>query len=233
MPVISFISPKGGVGKTTAATLLASQLATKTKVIVIDADPNHPIAAWAKLGGTPDNLKIVSDVNQESILERIEEASQEATFVVVDLEGTASLIVAYAIGASDLVVIPTQGSQLDASQAARALSLIKNQEKQSRRPIPHAVLLTRTNAALKPRTMKDIQEQLRKGGVDLFATQMNEREAFRSMFSFGGSLENLNPTLVPNLPKAIENAQAFAAEVIQKLREAGQGAHAADDRKVS
>ncbi|WP_313228507.1 ParA family protein [Sphingobium yanoikuyae] len=45
MPTIAFISPKGGVGKTTAALLLASQLARGAKVSVIDADPNHPIAA--------------------------------------------------------------------------------------------------------------------------------------------------------------------------------------------
>ena len=49
MPVISFISPKGGVGKTTAATILTTQLARKAKVIVIDADPNRPVAAWAQL----------------------------------------------------------------------------------------------------------------------------------------------------------------------------------------
>ena len=113
MPVISFISPKGGVGKTTAATLMATQLARKTKVIVIDADPNRPILAWSQLnaskeGGCPANIRIVSDANQENILDKIEEAAAEAPFVVVDCEGTASLTVAYAIGASDLVVVPTE-----------------------------------------------------------------------------------------------------------------------------
>ncbi|WP_337770750.1 ParA family protein [Sphingobium yanoikuyae] len=46
MPTIAFISPKGGVGKTTVALLLASQLARGAKVTVIDTDPNHPVAAW-------------------------------------------------------------------------------------------------------------------------------------------------------------------------------------------
>jgi len=218
MPVISFISPKGGVGKTTAATLMATQLARKTQVIVIDADPNRPILAWSQLAGCPANIRIVSDANQENILDKIEEAAAEAPFVVVDCEGTASLTVAYAIGASDLVVVPTQGSQLDAKQAAKALSLIKNTERQSRRPIPHAVLLTRTNPIIKPRTLSAIHEQLRTHGIRLFDTQLHEREAFKAMFSFGGALETLDPAQVSNVDKAINNARAFVAEAVELLK---------------
>lgn len=219
MPVISFISPKGGVGKTTAATLMATQLSRKTQVIVIDADPNRPILAWSQLAGCPANIRIVSDANQENILDKIEEASGEAPFVVVDCEGTASLTVAYAIGASDLVVVPTQGSQLDAKQAAKALSLIKNTERQSRRPIPHAVLLTRTNPVIKPRTLSAIHEQLKSHGIKLFETQLHEREAFKAMFSFGGTLETLDRTQVANIDKAIFNARDFVAEAIRLLKE--------------
>ena len=225
MPVVSFISPKGGVGKTTAAAILATQLARKARVIMIDADPNRPIAAWAKLKGCPENIEVVTDVTQETIIDRIEEAAEAAPFVVVDCEGTASLTVAYAIGASDLVIVPTQGSQLDAVQAARALAVIKNEAKRARRPIPHAVLLTRTNPAIRPRTLGHIHDQLRQHGVALFETQLNEREAFRALFSFGGSLETLDAGQVGNVEKAIINARAFAGETIAMLK-AGQGAQA-------
>jgi chromosome partitioning protein len=227
MPVISFISPKGGVGKTTAATILTTQLARKAKVIVIDADPNRPVAAWAQLQGCPANIRVISDANQENILDKIEQAATEAPFVVVDCEGTASLTVAYAIGASDLVVVPTQGSQLDAKQAAKALSLIKNTERQSRRPIPHAVLLTRTNPIIKPRTLASIHEQLRSHGVSLFDTQLHEREAFKALFSFGGTLEGLDPKQVANIDKAITNARDFAAEAVNLIKNAGKGQGAA------
>ena len=218
MPVISFISPKGGVGKTTATTLLATQLARKTDIIVIDADPNRPLAAWSQLKGCPRNITIISDVNQENILDCIEEASAKATFVIVDCEGTASLTVAYAIGASDLVVVPTQGSQLDAKQAAKALALVKNTERQSRRPIAHAVLLTRTNPVIKPRTLTSIHEQLRAHGIRMFTTQLHEREAFKALFSFGGTLEDLDAKQVNNIEKAILNARDFTSEVVELLK---------------
>lgn len=42
MPVIVFASSKGGVGKTTAAIVLASELARhKTSLTLIDVDPNQ------------------------------------------------------------------------------------------------------------------------------------------------------------------------------------------------
>ena len=62
MPTIAFISPKGGVGKTTAALLLACEIARGTQVTVIDADPNHPIAGWGKGTNLPENLAILADV---------------------------------------------------------------------------------------------------------------------------------------------------------------------------
>ncbi len=233
MPVISFISPKGGVGKTTAATLLATQLARKAKVVVIDADPNRPVAAWANLAGKPDNFDVVTDANQETIIDKIDEAARKAPFVVVDCEGTASLTVAYAIGASDLVIIPTQGSQLDAKQAGRALLLVKNQEKQARRRIPHAVLLTRTSPALRPRTLGHILNQLQEHGVTVLGVQLNEREAFRAMFSFGGTLESLTPDQAGNVERAIANARAFAGEVVDLLKREGEGDRAASERAVA
>ena len=49
MPTIVFASPKGGVGKSTAAVLLAIELAGfGAGVSMIDADPNKPLSQWAK-----------------------------------------------------------------------------------------------------------------------------------------------------------------------------------------
>lgn len=233
MPTIAFISPKGGVGKTTAATILATQLARRAPVIMIDADPNQPIEAWAQLGNTPDQLSVVTKVTQDTILDQIDEAATKAPFVIVDCEGTSSLTVAYAISAADLVIVPTQGSQLDAKEAARALTLVKKQERTTRRTIPHAVLLTRTAVAVRSRSLTHVQNELIKHGVRVFEAELNEREAFRALFSFGGALEALDPAAVRNIDKAIANARAFTNDVLKMLREAdsaeaeGRGGRAA------
>ena len=67
----------------------------------------------------------------------------------------------------------------------------------------------------------------------MFETQLNEREAFRAMFSFGGSLETLQADQVPNIEKAVVNARAFAAEVVELLKRAGGQPSASPMREVA
>lgn len=222
MPTIVFLSPKGGVGKTTAALILATQLARGAEVTIIDADPNHPIKNWSEGENVPANLTIISDVVERTILEKIDNAAEKTPFVIVDLEGTAAQIVTTAVQRADFVIVPTQGSQLDAEQAGRAFEVIMTQEKFARRyqpeyVLPYSVLLTRTNSAIRTRTLRHVEKGLIEAGIPIFKTELNEREAFRAMFSFQQPLENLNTSEVANLDKAIINAELFAEEVIEVL----------------
>lgn len=228
MPVIAFANPKGGAGKTTTALLLATELAAKgAAVTVIDADPERWISQWGKLPGKPDNIAIVSEVSEETVVDAIEAAEAKAQFVIVDLEGTASLMVSNAIGMADLVIIPIQGSSMDAKGGAKTIRLIRNQEKMSRRKIAHAVVLTRTGAAITSRALKNVSLQLQAGGIEIFATPIVERAAFRDLFDYGGTLATLDPAQVSNLDKAHANAREFAGEVIAKLKAAAAAKEAA------
>src|SRR5580693_5824530 len=202
MPTIAFVSPKGGAGKTTSAFLLSTALAKLQEVTVIDADPNHPIQTWANGGNTPPGLTIISDVDEDTIIERIEDAATKTPFVVVDLEGTASKIVVYAITQADLVIIPTQGSQLDANEASRAIRVVLQSEKMTGKPKPYAVLLTRTNSSIRTRGLAHIQNGLVDAGIPVLETELNERDAFKAIFSFQQTLDGLDPADVPNLDKA-------------------------------
>ena len=65
-------------------------------------------------------------------------------------------------------------------------------------------------------------------GVPMFATQLHEREAFRAIFSYRQTLENLDPRDVSNLDKAITNAEQFTVEVIERLR--GRPVSAPDEK---
>lgn len=132
------------------------------------------------------------------------------------------MMVAYAISRADLVIIPTQGSQLDAKEAGKAIKLIKQQERAFGKSIPYAILFTRTSSAIRPRTLQHIQAEFQKHGVKAFQVQIHAREAYRALFSFGGTLESLNPQHVSNLDIAIVNARAFAGEVISMLKDVKQ-----------
>jgi len=224
MPTIVFVSPKGGAGKTTSSLVLATQIAERGKsVTVIDADPNHPVKTWAADGAAPKSMAVISDVTEEDIADRIDAAAKESAFVIVDLEGTAATIVAHAISEADFVVVPTQGSQLDAEQAGRAFRLIRAHERgiQKHKPdykLPYAVLFTRTSVAIQSRETTHIRRSFANAGIPVFKTELNERAAFKAMFAYRQSLSGLSRSEVSNVDKAIENAELFAGEVLQFLR---------------
>jgi chromosome partitioning protein len=225
MPVICFASSKGGVGKSTSAVLLACDITRRgADVVIIDADPNRPVATWAARPGAPERLSVISTVTEATIIDEIEAAVARVPFVLVDLEGTASMTVAYAISRADLVVIPCQGSQLDAAEAAKAIRLIRQQERAFGRTIPHAVLFTRTSAAIRPRTLQHIRAEFAAHEVPVLEAQLHEREAFRAVFSFGGTLDGLTSSQVSGTDGAVANVRMFAGEVIGLLRSEARAA---------
>lgn len=222
MSTIVFASSKGGAGKTTAAIILTSEFARQgnskgMSITLIDADPNQHSAKWALKAGCPQNIKIIENSDEDSIVDDIDNASQNSAFVIVDLEGTASMSVASAISRADLVIILCQGSQDDADEAVKTIKLIKRQEKLLARNIPFSVLFTRTHPAITPRTLTYIINEFKRSNIEMFNCSLIDREAFRAVRSFGGTIENLDPKEVSGRDKAISNIVAFTEEVKTKL----------------
>lgn len=219
MPTIVFASSKGGAGKSTSTVLLATELAESgATVTIIDADPNKPVSRWSRRPGKPINLTVIDDVTEQTVIRTIDQEARRAAFVIVDLEGTASKMVVYAMSRADLVIIPTQASLLDAVEAAAAVQEVKRQEEAFRMRIHASVLYTGPSAAIRTRTLASIEEEFKENGVPVFRTRIHEREAYRALFSFGGTLSSLDPTQVRNISGAVDNAREFAAEVVKLLK---------------
>lgn len=226
MPVIVFASSKGGAGKTTACIILACELARQGKkqnigISLIDADPNQHSAAWAKLDGKPENITLFEHVTEKNILDVIEEAQGKTPFVLVDLEGVASAAVLGAISRADLVIIPCQPAQNDAREAAKTIQTIIYGGKLAGRKIAFSVLFTRLNAAIITKTNRHLAAEFEAAGVNVFPCALIDREAFRSIFSFGGSINDLetnNKKAQASVEKAAENALLFAEDVKRLLK---------------
>jgi chromosome partitioning protein len=139
--------------------------------------------------------------------------------VIVDLEGTASSAVGIAMSRADLVLIPTKGSNLDAAEAVKAIKFIRFQEKIYRREIPFAVLFTQTRPAIRPRTQVAIENELREQGVPMFGTQLHERDPYRAIFAFGGTLRGLDQREVRGIDAAMADVRELVNEVIHRLDE--------------
>lgn len=219
MPVISFVSPKGGVGKTTATLLLAGELADAGGTIrIIDADPNLPIVDWAKLPGRPDDITVVACRDENAIIDEIERGVSEARFTLVDLEGAATAAVTFAIAQSDLVIIPCKGSHLDATQAARAIKLVKQTARGTKTDIDFAILFSQIPPALRSNNQRDIADQFSDAAIPVIPVMIYNREAYRAMFAAGGTLRTMNDKGVGNIASALENAEAYANAVLERMR---------------
>lgn len=216
MPVISFASSKGGAGKTTSAIVLATELAQGIDVIVIDADPAGRLARWAAIRPVDGRIEVVASRGERAIQDEIAAARTRAAFVVIDLEGSASRLTSFAISESDLVVVPTGDEQQDADEAIETLAQVEMEGRARRRAIPAAILFARTNAAVKSKLEKHLNGQLRRA-TRVFEVELNRRTAFSSLHNAGGGLRQLDPAEVNGIDKAVANAQAFAAEVVDML----------------
>lgn len=221
MPVIAVANSKGGSGKSTTALILAGELADRGgDVILIDADPRRPAAAWSKLPGKPATLSVVSSAGERRILDEIEQAASTVPFVIVDLEGTASRLTSYAIGQADLVLVPAQEEHQDAQAALDTVAEVRRDAQAVRRLIPAAFVLTRTSA-IKSRTARYVADQLRtSGAAPVLKTQVMQRGAFSALWSIGGTVRGLDVNEVRNLDAAIDNVRRLADEVLVMLAEA-------------
>jgi len=228
MPVIVFASSKGGAGKTTACVVLACELARQganknINVSLLDVDPNQHSAAWANQPGVPKNIILHPNVSEEGVLDTIEEAKRQSPFVLVDLEGVSSNAVTFAVSQADLVVVPCQPSQNDAREAVKTIKMVKNSARMMRREIPLYVLFTRVSAAIITKTSKYLINQFNEAGIDVFNTSLIDREPFKSIFSFGGSVYSLEADTgkkkSPSIAKACENSRAYGEEVKKILRD--------------
>ncbi len=215
MPVITFANTKGGAGKTTAVLLLATELERMGfRVTILDADPQYWISRWRENSGDRTKVKVVPYVTQATLEKHIQDGKREADYVLIDLPGARTPLLAKAIGYSNHVLIPIQGCSMDAQGGAHVIELMQYLADRADIHIPFSVVLTRVNSMVTTRALQTVKALLAERRVHVMDTPIIERSAFRDVFDFGGSLHTLTTTSVSNLGKARDNARAFADEVL-------------------
>ncbi|TBE08797.1 MULTISPECIES: ParA family protein [Rhizobium] len=219
MPVICAANPKGGAGKSTMLLAIAACLSHQgASVIIIDADPNRPITDW-RSGRSALSIDVRSDATEANIRDLINETASKAQFVFIDLEGTASRLTSRAIIRSDLTLIPLAGSALDAQQAARAVSLVKESEADIGKRLHFALAFNRTSPPpFVRRIEREIGQQMRKSNLPVLEAHLHRREAYNAMFMERLALHELNPSAINGVPAAIENAMQLTGEVLELLQ---------------
>jgi chromosome partitioning protein len=200
VPIISLASTKGGVGKTTIAYVLATELARRLmsgnghgtnghspngyvqmprgRVTCIDTDPNRTLSQVLRL--TDDKQITCIESDGEQLLTDLRHALAESAIVVIDLEGTANQAMLYAAGKSDLVLVPAQPSRFDVVEAVKTVGVVRKAADLVGREIAHRVVLSRT-PVLRQRVADHSRSQFVRADLPLLPVELVQRAAFQSM----------------------------------------------------
>lgn len=212
MRVITFASSKGGAGKTTSAIVIGTTMARHSRVTLIDADPAQRLMSWAGKAELPKDLIVIASKGEDYIQQEIDRALASSDIVLIDLEGAATRLNAYAMAESDLVIIPMGDEQQDAEGAMETLAQLARESRMIRHEIPVRILFCRTKAAVKSRLAKSLNAQIR-DKIGSFHVELNDRTAFSSLHNLGGTLYDMKSEEIGGLEKAIANAEALEQEL--------------------
>jgi chromosome partitioning protein len=209
--VLSVVNSKGGSGKSTTALVLGLAFAEKdARVALIDADPNQPLVRWQGRGAR--SITVLGGITDSQLVPLIDREAAQRDAVIVDVEGVVGRMASRAIARSDLVLIPMGASMLDAIEAHKTISLVREEEQIHRRTIPFRVLLVRTGQ-IATKDERAIIRELDAKGISRLRTNLHQRVAFSSLFSRRTTLAELPEGEVAGVAQARANAAALADEV--------------------
>lgn len=125
--ITAILNQKGGVGKTTLATHLATEFAYRgERALIVDADPQGSALDWSQTRAQQrvPRLAGVIGLARETLHHEVPVIARNVDQVVIDGPPRVTALARSAILASDLVLVPVLPSPYDVWASAEVVSLI-------------------------------------------------------------------------------------------------------------
>ena len=186
MPVVAIVNQKGGTGKTTLAINLASVLAEKGAVLLLDADPQASSQNWAAGEWTSPEGLAVKGMGKGNLLEQVRSVSREYDWIIIDGPPGISRTSADAVRAADLVLIPAKPSPLDVWAASDIVEAVRARQKTSNGTPKAAFVITMAQ----PRTRlgRQIDAALSEMGIPVLQARTTQRVSYPNAINDGNSV---------------------------------------------
>ncbi len=126
MAIIAVAGRKGGIGKSTIAGNLAAEFAdTGHSVIVLDADPQHSLVAWAEQGEglLSQCVQRIDQGDPAKLKAKVKAVAGQVDIVIIDTPPGMPETAYQAALVADLVLLPCGPSPLDLFPLKDAISL--------------------------------------------------------------------------------------------------------------
>lgn len=146
--IVAIINGKGGVGKTTTAINLAAVFSEKSRVLLVDADPQRSAGWWLERSQEGMGFELVEETNP-NLLSRLRKIEGYELVIVDTPPALRSQALAAVLESADYVVLPTPCAPMDLA------ALIETVQKAVLpMAVAHRVLLTKVDS----RSLKEALE---------------------------------------------------------------------------
>ena len=229
MPVISFINPKGGGGKTTSISNLAvALLKLGHKVKALDADPQNSLSQWNKIRDfqiqNGEDLKslFVASVQGQSLIEIVEETKKvnPETFILIDTTGTNDQNTRAAMLRSEYIITPCSYSPIELWEVHKVIKLTENLAQRTNKEKIKVLLFfnkTPTNPKSHEGRKEAAIEYLESSMIfpdKIFNTAIKERVVFQDAMGEGKGVVEYKPSN----PDAKQEILSLAKELVNFIK---------------
>jgi chromosome partitioning protein len=211
MPIIAVVNQKGGTGKSTVATNLATLFAgQQAEVLLVDADPQQSALEWQH--DRPGHVPPVSVIGlpAPNLHREIPRLHTKYPVILIDGGGRVTATARATVAVADFLLVPTLASLPDARSTQRFFQEVVEEVATIKGRVSGAILFM----MVKTGTVFNVsgQGQIKDLGYPVLETTLSHRITYQEAFAQGMSVGEYDPR-----SKAAEEVQALFRELQEGL----------------